>query len=75
MTKSEIYLQKLENKIASLVVYFKDRLPKTHEGNKLAIKIAIRHAERAGWLKMVPDLKSQSPNTLDKIVNNYEEDL
>lgn len=73
MTKSEIDLQKLENKIASLVVYFKDRLPKTHEGNKLAIKMAIRHAERAGWLKEVPEQDLITLPTIESHLNNHRE--
>lgn len=56
MNKFDRDLQKLENKISALISYFKRRLPNTLEGHKLAIKITIRHAERAGWIKPVGDV-------------------
>ena len=55
MNKSEVDLQKLENKLVSLVVYFKSRLPDTHD--TIAIKMAIRHVELAGWIKPVGEDK------------------
>ena len=57
MNKSDRELQKLENKISTLISYFKRRLPNNLEGHKLAIKITIQHAERAGWIKPVGEDK------------------
>ena len=71
MTKSEIDLQKLENKLVSLVVYFKSRLPDTHD--RLAIKMAIRHAERAGWFKELSDQDLLSLPTVKLHLNKRRE--
>ena len=71
MIKSEIDLQELENKLATLVVYFKERLPDTHYSH--AIKMAIRHAERAGWLKEVPDEDLKTIPTIEYHLNEARE--
>ena len=71
MNKSEIDLQELENKLVSLVVYFKSRLPDTHD--TIAIKMAIRHAELAGWFKEIPDQDLMNLPTVKLHLNKRRE--